>query len=93
MPVSWSHFRPVSDSARICRMRDRNGSRPGFYFVTNLVSVSNTSSIPIWLLFANFKYKCMRGKSLDEIRLGRDVCHQCYVRVNKRGTAPCEVCA
>ena len=37
----------------------------------------------------------MRGKRFDEIRIGRDVCHQCYVRTDKSGTAlarACEVC-
>ena len=46
-PVSWSQFRPIPDSARICRMWDRNGSRAGFSVVTNLVSDNNTSSIQI----------------------------------------------
>ena len=33
------------DSARTCRVWDRNVSRPGFSVVTNTVSVSNTSSM------------------------------------------------
>ena len=30
-------------------------SEPGFSVVTNIVSISNTSSIPLWLLLASFK--------------------------------------
>ena len=84
--MSWSQFRPVPDSARICPKWDRNGSTPGFSVVTNLVSISNRAVIPIWLLFA-VKKKCMRGKHFDEIRPMRNVCHQCYVRADKSGTA------
>ena len=39
-PVSWSQIRAGPDSAR-------NGSGSGFLVVSNIVSVSNTSSIPI----------------------------------------------
>ena len=46
--VPGSHV--VPDSARICQIWDRDGSGLGFPFVSHIVSVSNTSTIPIRLL-------------------------------------------
>ena len=40
--VSWYQIRPDSDSAWICWIWDCDGSRPGFFVVKNIVSVSNT---------------------------------------------------
>ena len=42
-----SQIWPGPDPARICGIRDRNGSWPVFAIVINKVSVSNTSSIPV----------------------------------------------
>ena len=54
---SWQQFPEripgvvIPDSARICvPIWDRDGSGPGFSVATNIVFVSNTSSIPIRLL-------------------------------------------
>ena len=61
---TWRLGVVVPDSARICRIWKRGRV---FSIVTNIVSVINTSSIPIWLLIAIFKYKCIR---FVESRLG-----------------------
>ena len=84
-PVWWSQIRPGPESVQICRILDRNGNVPGLPDVTNIVSVNNPSSIPKRLLFANFTSKCMRGMHFEGTRSGRDVCHQSYVRADKRG--------
>ena len=46
---------PRFGTSRLCRIWDRNGSGPRFSFVTNMVSISDISSIPTLLLFPNFK--------------------------------------
>ena len=54
------------------------------------------------IFIRKFYIKCMRGKRFEEKWPGRSigdirhVCHQCYVRADKSGTAltrACEVCS
>ena len=40
------------DSARICQIWDRDVNGPGFSISTSIVSISNTSSMPIRLLYS-----------------------------------------
>ena len=78
--VSWSQIRPGPDLTRFCRIWDRNGSGPGLSVVTNIVSVSNTSSIPIIMIVIR-KFSI---KMLSVLRkLGPGVMYVTIVRLSR----------